>query len=82
MWASTRTGRGRSLSNGWGSSRIGSCAWGLFRLAAAGIGTVQTTPATILDGIEVTVPLYQNLNGPQLDDAWSLFVGVRKVFTL
>jgi len=29
----------------------------------------------------VTVPLYQDLNGPQLEDAWTLFVGVRKVFT-
>ncbi len=35
----------------------------------------------VTPGIEVTVPLYQNLNGPQLEDAWSLFVGVRKVFT-
>lgn len=32
-------------------------------------------------GIEFTLPLYQNLNGPQLSDAWTLSVGVRKVFT-
>ena len=35
----------------------------------------------VTPGIEVTVPLYQDLNGPQLEDAWTLFVGVRKVFT-
>lgn len=32
-------------------------------------------------GIELMLPLYQDLNGPQLTDAWTLFVGVRKVFT-
>ena len=32
-------------------------------------------------GVEVVVPLYQNLNGPQLADSWAVFVGVRKVFT-
>ena len=35
----------------------------------------------VTPGIEFTVPLYQDLNGPQLEDAWTLFVGVRKVFT-
>ncbi len=35
----------------------------------------------VTPGIEFTVPLYQNLNGPQLSDAWTLFAGVRKVFT-
>lgn len=35
----------------------------------------------VTPGVEVTVPLYQDLNGPQLSDAWTVFVGVRKVFT-
>lgn len=35
----------------------------------------------VTPGVEFTLPLYQNLNGPQLSDAWTLFVGVRKVFT-
>lgn len=35
----------------------------------------------VTPGIEFTVPLYQNLNGPQPSDAWALFAGVRKVFT-
>jgi|APTNR8051073442_1049403.scaffolds.fasta_scaffold04178_3 hypothetical protein len=35
----------------------------------------------ISPGIEVSVPLYQDLNGPQLRDAYTVFAGVRKVFT-
>ncbi|MCP5365624.1 MAG: hypothetical protein H6905_10440 [Hyphomicrobiales bacterium] len=37
--------------------------------------------AGVTPGIEITVPLYQDLNGPQPADAWRLFAGVRKVFT-
>ncbi|MBK8175575.1 MAG: transporter [Rhodospirillales bacterium] len=32
-------------------------------------------------GVEVSVPLYQNVNGPQLKEAWTVFAGVRKTFT-
>ncbi len=32
-------------------------------------------------GVEFSVPLYQNVNGPQLKEAWTVFAGVRKTFT-
>jgi hypothetical protein len=51
--------------------------------AAVGIGyRVPDGPLAGLNpGVEVSLPLYQNLNGPQLSDSWSVLVGVRKVFT-
>lgn len=32
-------------------------------------------------GVEISVPLYQNVNGPQLREAYTVFAGVRKTFT-
>lgn len=32
-------------------------------------------------GVEVSVPIYQYLNGPQLKESWSVSAGVRKTFT-
>jgi hypothetical protein len=32
-------------------------------------------------GVEISVPLYQNVNGPQLKEAWTVFAGIRKTFT-
>jgi hypothetical protein len=33
-------------------------------------------------GTEVVIPVYQNLNGPQLKDAWAVWAGIRTGFSL
>ncbi len=52
---------------------------------SAGLGLIYRVAEGPLTGInpaiEFSVPLYQDLNGPQLKEAWTVFVGVRKAFT-
>lgn len=53
---------------------------------STGIGVNYVVPSGALKGnnfgAEVVVPVYQNLNGPQLEDNWGVWAGWRKGFSL